>query len=150
MTGRSWPGRGLDQERVQELPGHAQQAGMDLGAETGAGAGGKQGRHGGGGPDPKEQRRQLGGSVTAGMRTLWSEMSEEGWGDGPQLQWAPEEQVPDGTAAPSDHRGRAGGAAARPPESTQRIHSPNASILPLLAGHAEPLKTHHCLLSPSK
>jgi len=94
--------------------------------------------------------RQLGGSVTAGMRTLWSEMSEEGWGDGPQLQWAPEEQVPDGTAAPSDHRGRAGGAAARPPESTQRIHSPNASILPLLAGHAEPLKTHHCLLSPSK
>ena len=63
MTGRSWPGRGLDQERVQELPGHAQQAGMDLGAETGAGAGGKQGRHGGGGPDPKEQRRQTVGGV---------------------------------------------------------------------------------------
>ena len=62
----------------------------------------------------------LGGSVTMGVRMSWSEMSEEGWGDGPQLQWAPEEQVPGGTAAPSDHRGGAGGAAARPPESTGR------------------------------
>ena len=92
----------------------------------------------------------LGGSVTMGVRMSWSEMSEEGWGAGPQLQWAPEEQVPGGTAAPSDHRGGAGGAAARPPESTRRIRSPSASILPLLVGHAEPLKTHHCLLSPSK
>lgn len=92
----------------------------------------------------------LGGSVTMGVRMSWSEMSEEGWGVGPQLQWAPEEQVPGGTAAPSDHRGGAGGSAARPPESTRRIRSPSTSILPLLVGHAEPLKTHHCLLSPSK
>lgn len=54
---------------------------MDSGAERGAGAGGTQGRHGGGGPDPAEQRgRTVVGSVTSGVRTPWPEMSEEGWG----------------------------------------------------------------------
>lgn len=63
MAGWSWLGKGLDQERVQELPGHAWQVGMDSGAERGAGAEGKQGHHGGGGPDPTEQRRRRVGGV---------------------------------------------------------------------------------------
>ena len=37
-----------------------------------------------------------------------------GLGGGSQLQWAREEQVPDGTAILSNHRGGAGGAAAVP------------------------------------
>lgn len=84
VGGWSQPGRGLDQERVQELPGHTWQAGMETGAESWAGAGENQGPHGDGGPDPEEQRRRtVGGSVTSGVRTSWAEMSEEGWGVAP-------------------------------------------------------------------
>lgn len=87
------------------------------------------------------------GSVTSGVRTSWSEMSEEGWGMVPSRTRGAGPRRDGQTAA---NRGGAGGAAARPPESTRRIRSPSASILPLPAGRAESLKTHHRLLSPSK
>ena len=149
VGGWSHPGRGVDQERVQELPGHTRRVGMETGAESRAGAGESQGPHGEGGPDPAERRRQtVRGSVTSGLQTSWSEMSEEGWGwfpaavgtrgGGPRRDGHPVEPQRWGWRRRSC-----------PPELTWRIRSPSGSILPLPLGRAESLKTHR-LLSPSK
>lgn len=114
VGGWSQPGRGLDQERVQELPGHTWQPGMETGAESWAGAGENQGPHGDGGPDPEEQRRRtVGGVCHLGGADVMGRDERGGLGGGSQ-PWAREEQVPDGKAILSNHRGRAGGAAAVP------------------------------------